>query len=219
MWFKCGFCGSRFDAPPSQKRRYCSSKCYVKDYKEKGKFGRPHSLESRKKIIKNHWSKKMSSHRKGLSLEEEYSSERAKEIREKISKASKARWRNPAFSNKVLKHLHAKPNKLESKVLKIITTHRLPFEYVGDGSFLIENVNPDFIHSKGQKIAIEVFGRAFHDPTYKHKIKEIPLHQTQRGRDKIFMRNGWKCIFLWSHKLRNKDADEIILNEIKRGLM
>ena len=53
------------------------------------------------------------------------------------------------------------PTSLEEKFLKIIGKNGLPYKYVGDGSFMISNKNPDFINVNGAKIAIEVYAEYF----------------------------------------------------------
>ena len=55
------------------------------------------------------------------------------------------------------------PSSLEEKMLFIINTYKLPYKFVGNGKFFIENKCPDFINCNGQKIAVEVFYRKHKD--------------------------------------------------------
>lgn len=115
--------------------------------------------------------------------------------------------KDPEFQKKRLKGLCKKPTKPERIVIEIIKKHRLSFDYVGNGSFIIENLNPDFVSNK--KEIIEVFGRFWHE-TYKN----VDEKRTGEGRKKIFAQQGYKTLILWDDELENSSEQEI-LNKIK----
>lgn len=78
---------------------------------------------------------------------------------------------------------------IEVKFNKIIHQNNLPYKFVGNGDFLIERKNPDFINTNGQKIAIEVYWR-------KHKeVFRNGLKAWQEERQNIFNQYGWTILF------------------------
>jgi hypothetical protein len=77
----------------------------------------------------------------------------------------------------------------ENRVLHIINKYNLPYKFVGDGKFLIENKCPDFIDTN-KKIAVEVYWK-------KHKdLFRGNCENWIKERKNIFKRNGWKTIFI-----------------------
>lgn len=101
-----------------------------------------------------------------------------------------------------------KPTNPEQILTKIIKKHKFPFEYVGNKTFMIGSLTPDFVYKN--KI-IEVFGRAFHDPKVTFK-KKIPLYQQYEGRRAYFNEYGYKCLILWDDELSNED---VVVSRIK----
>jgi transposase/G:T-mismatch repair DNA endonuclease (very short patch repair protein) len=111
-----------------------------------------------------------------------------------------------ARRNQKLPSHHTKP---ELKFIKICEKYSLPFKYVGDGSFWIGGINPDFIHSGGERIAVEIFGDYWHSPD------KVPFYRTEHGRRAILNRFGWKLITLWEHELKSRDCEKIILKKLE----
>jgi len=96
------------------------------------------------------------------------------------------------------------PSSLEAKMISIIEELNLPYKFVGDGKFFIENKNPDFINCNGRKIAIEVFYR-------KHKEQlRNGLEAWKQERQGLFAKYGWKIIFL--------DETQVNEEEVRRRL-
>jgi G:T-mismatch repair DNA endonuclease (very short patch repair protein) len=94
-----------------------------------------------------------------------------------------------------------KPTKPEKMMMKIIRRNRLPFKYVGDGSFLIgekPKLKPDFIHRRNRKIVIEVLG------DYWHSEDEFEMKK------KLYQEYGYRCIGVWENELKNLDEEEIV---------
>ena len=81
------------------------------------------------------------------------------------------------------------PTSLEEKFQGIIDKNNLPYKYVGDGKFLIEKYNPDFINTNHEKIAIEVYAR------YYKLRNNKSIKQWKDDRQKVFNKYGWKIIF------------------------
>lgn len=111
-------------------------------------------------------------------------------LRTDVRKKLKANWQDPEYREKVIKNtlkgLLKRPTSLEQRLIKFFTEHRLPFAYVGDGSFLIGYKNPDFININGHKICIEVSNSFFH--------RDKPDWVTKRKAH--FKKYGWDCIIL-----------------------
>ena len=115
--------------------------------------------------------------------------------------------KNPEFREKILKAqlkgLFKRPTSLENQFIRVIETHKLPFNYVGDGSFLIGWKNPDFINTNGQKICIEVANHFHHpDPWTEKRIEH-------------FAKWGWKClVFFGNDKNKLEIPEEEIIKNI-----
>lgn len=104
--------------------------------------------------------------------------------------------------------------KPELKLVKIIQKYNLPFKYTGDGSFWIENINPDFIEVNGKKIAIDVFGDYWHNPKLRKNIKQ---NYTEEGRKKVLNKYGWNLLIIWENEL--KGDENLIVNKINNFMV
>lgn len=96
------------------------------------------------------------------------------------------------------------PTSYEKKFMGIITKHCLPYRFVGNGTFTIENLNPDFINTNGQKIAIEVYA------TYHKKKHTDSIEDWKSKRSAIFANYGWKVLYF--------DDDQIDENCVLKAL-
>ena len=113
-------------------------------------------------------------------------------------------------AQKIPKH-HMKPEMIfESFCAK----DTLPFRYTGDGSFWIHNINPDFVECNGKKVAVEIFGDYWHSPLLR---SNIPYERTYKGRKEILKKYGWKLIILWESDLKRSDAEQFVLNKLRRN--
>ena len=119
--------------------------------------------------------------------------------------------KDPEFQRKRMKALVENPTNPERVFMEIVEKNGFPFKYVGDGKFFIDRFNPDFIHSKGEKKVIEIFGRAFHDPDVSF-LEDIPWYRTYRGRIKMFNQHGYNCIVFWDDELDDEDlvVDKVV---------
>lgn len=90
----------------------------------------------------------------------------------------------------------------EILLMMIIDKYRLPYKYVGDGSFWIENINPDFVNTNNEKIIIEVFG------DYWHNRPEEIKKDSEKG--KLLEEYGWKRIILWERDLNESSFEDVV---------
>lgn len=138
---------------------------------------------------------------KGLTKETD---DRLAKAGQKVSCTLKERWRTePKFRERSLKAmiggLLKRPTCLEKKLIEIIEANNLPFKYVGNWAFLIGYKNPDFIHTKGRKVCIEISYEYF-------KVQRFGSRQEyEKKRAGYFSKWGWTTIFLWEEDLNNPD--------------
>jgi very-short-patch-repair endonuclease len=81
------------------------------------------------------------------------------------------------------------PSSLELKMMRIIDENKLPYRFVGNGNFFIENKCPDFVNCNGEKIALEVFYRE-HKNQFRGNV-----NGWMQNRQKLFNKYGWKVMF------------------------
>ena len=97
---------------------------------------------------------------------------------------------------------HTKP---EEKFIKICNKYNLPYIYVGNSSFWIERVNPDFVNCNGKKICVEIFGDYWHNLPNKKKKDEENLNTLKKY--------GWERIVIWESEI-NKFPEIDIVNMV-----
>lgn len=108
---------------------------------------------------------------------------------------------------------------LEKKFSDIVLNNNLPYKFVGNGKFFIENKNPDFINTNGEKIAIEVF-YSKHKMLISNKDKfgigfdSSLLQKYKDERIKIFNKYGWEIKFFDETQVK----EDIILKTLMEGL-
>jgi DNA-binding transcriptional regulator YiaG len=142
---------------------------------------------------------------------------RQKTWRDSIRKSVSELWKNPEYLEhmrevhknsenvrKSIENLKYRPTSLERKLMQIIEKYNLPYSYVGDGSFRIGRLNPDFINNNGQKIAVDVFG------DYWHNREDTPWYARENIRKLILRRYGWDLRVIWEHELNSLPEEEIV---------
>lgn len=125
----------------------------------------------------------------------------------------KCLWTISFYRNKIIKaqrkRLHIRPNKPEL-ILKILLSKIVPkeYKYVGNGKFIINGFNPDFISKKSQKI-IEVYG------DYWHRRNEVV--ERDKRRLKSYKKQGYETLIIWENELKNLEyvaAKILMFNEL-----
>lgn len=190
----CYVCGKRFKKRPSMIERsdkhFCSRECYSKHNSEAFKgdnnpqYGKPSSFRGRT---------------------------HTDEAKKKLSDTRKELFKDPEFKDRhvkmAMKSLQASPNKTEQRMIDIISAYDLPFEFTGDGKFILHGLCPDFVSTDGTNKIIEVFGEHFHDP--EKAFVKVRWTQQEFGRKAIFSQLGYDCLILWYKEIKSSTNEEL----------
>lgn len=102
------------------------------------------------------------------------------------------------------------------KVFESVSTkYNLPFLFNGNGPIVINHATPDFVHTGGKKIVVEIFGSYWHS-SWK-RSKDLKYNQTADGRAKQFKPKGYKLIVFWESDLMRENADKFVLRELEKA--
>ena len=77
----------------------------------------------------------------------------------------------------------------------------LPFKIVGDGSFILGGLNPDFVNVNGKKQLIELLGEPFHQAAA--MLPNPAPRRTPEGKTEVYNSFGFDTLFIWSKELRD----------------
>lgn len=156
----------------------------------------------------------------------QYMKPRKKEVREKIRKKRIGKhnspktefkkghklFEDPEFKTKniiaALKGLMKRPTSYEKKIAELCIEYNLPFIYTGDGRFLVNFKNPDFVNHQ-DKVIIEVFYSWFKIRTYGS------VENYKEYCRKKYNSAGWKVIFIDETEVDVKNWKELCLNKIQ----
>lgn len=173
--------------------------------------GKHHSFETRKKMSENRRGSNNSFYgkRHTIELKRKLSELRKGKHYPKLSEAKKGKH-YPKLSEAHTRAMkegkyNLKPTQPEKKFTEICAKYNLPFKYVGDGKFWIENVNPDFVESNGRKMVVEIYGDYWHN-----RLDNI---ERDKHRVTILKKYGWKLLVLWEHEI-NKLPDIELVNKV-----
>lgn len=158
----------------SKSQKHCKNIAKSKSGERNPMYGHQYSDEERKRLSNGHMQRKV-----------KLGYINSPETRKKLSLIMKHRSKEAV--RKCLRY--ASPTTLELKMIGIIEKLNLPYKFVGNGKFFIENKCPDFINCNGEKVAIEVF--------YKGHKEEFRggLEEWKKQRQKLFAKYGWKLLF------------------------
>lgn len=107
-----------------------------------------------------------------------------------------------------IKGLIKRPTSFEKKIAKLCIENSLPFIYTGNGQFLINFKNPDFVNEKN-KVVIEVFYSWF-------KIRDYgSVENYKKFCKEKYNSAGWKVIFIDENEVDVDNWKELCLNKIK----
>ena len=181
-------------------------------------YGKHHTKKAKEEIGKAGegripWNKNkkgvQKSNKKGMTWEELYGIEQAKEMKLKLKKANQGKkLTKEHIKNSLRRRI---PSSLEEKFMGIIDKHNLPYKYVGDGSFFIDRFNPDFINTNSEKIAVEVYAR------YYKKRHNQDIEKWKRERGETFKEYGWSIIYFDETQVREDCVLSILSKDKKRN--
>lgn len=152
-----------------------------------------------------------------------YGKTHTEESRKVISEKAKASGtlaklnKDPEFQRKRMKGLHARPNKPEETINSILEElYPGEYKFTGDGSFIVDGLNPDFVNVNGQNKIIEVFGEQYHDPV--HAVRPLAYRSTEAGRRESLAKHGYSVLVIWSKEiyLGGKEARTALRDKIRR---
>ena len=126
------------------------------------------------------------------------------------------RWADPEYKNarlkKMFEWLKKRPTSYEKKISELCIENSLPFIYTGNGTFLINFKNPDFVNEQ-DKIVIEVFFSYF-------KIKDYgSVENYKEFCKKKYNPSGWKVIFIDENEVDVENWKELCLNKINKTMI
>lgn len=195
----CKVCGKEFIVATYYKNQiYCSTRCRRKQIKfvclicNKEYFRRAYEKDISKVCSRACLTKFLKG--KHLSPDTEF---------------KKGRVLSEEHQKNMIKALHQKPNKLETRIYSVLNIY-FPDEwkYVGSGDVILNGLCPDFIH-QSKKLIIEVFGDVFHNPDKSFfDIKEYALPEYRIMK---FEEWGYKTLILWESYIYQTDETNIVL--------
>lgn len=107
-------------------------------------------------------------------------------------------WQERGYRQQMLHRIGRKtPNAAEVSLGHLLDRNGLPYTFVGDRSFLVGELNPDFVHANGERKLIELFGEYWHDPNR----EDLPALKTERGRCEYYQEHGYLPLIVWYRDL------------------
>lgn len=168
-----------------------------------GNIGKVMSVETRNKMSKSKIGKQMG----------DLNPSKTPEARRKISDSKIGKSRSEETKTKISAALTGKPltaqhiknsmrrrpkSSLEVKFEKIINKHNLPYVFTGNGTFIIDRCNPDFINTNGEKIAIEVYANFYKEKDGRN------IADWKEKRSARFAKYGWRVIYFDAIQVNEK---------------
>lgn len=102
------------------------------------------------------------------------------------------------------------PNAGEKKMISFFAKHKIPLQFCGDGSFILEGKVPDFVNY-GKKVVVEYNGRFWHS-----KNEWNDACDDSQERIAHFKKHGYTCYIIWDDEFDSKQ--QVILNDLRKLL-
>lgn len=198
---KCIDCGKELSTNPNAKRCRDCHNIWAKNPENNGMYRKhPWNYKGKKKYCLD-CGKEISFYAERCRLCEHKNRPNSKSWRDKVGKASKQRWQDPEYKDRVvrntMKSMQLKPNIPETKLNNILNK-LVPnqYKYVGDGKVILGGFCPDFINCNGHKKIIECFGDYWHNLSNWKKRDKRKL--------KFYKSLGYSTLIIWEHELKNE---------------
>lgn len=168
-----------------------------------GNMGKIISVEAREKMSKASIGKRMG----------DLNPSKTPDARRKISESKTGKPRSEETKTKLSAALIGKPltaqhiknmmrrrpkSSLEVKFEEIINKHNLPYIFTGNGTFIIDRCNPDFINTNGEKIAIEVYANFYKEKDGRN------IADWKEKRSARFAKYGWSIVYFDAMQVNEK---------------
>jgi very-short-patch-repair endonuclease len=101
---------------------------------------------------------------------------------------------NPIHVRNAIRNQNIFPTNIEKILINGINLHQLPFEYVGNGTLIVDNRCPDFVSTDNSKIILEVMNDL---PQFEEKLP-------------VYLKYGYRVFRVSTHHLR-RDLESVIL--------
>ena len=120
--------------------------------------------------------------------------------------SSRKRREDPEFARMLMGAWQHKPSSVETRMGSVLGTD---WEYVGDGSFMLEGFCPDFINVNGVKAVVDVHGCYWHccpqcgygDIVLPNGFTSMEIHDRDRRKSAAFCNRGFVYIVVWQHEV------------------
>lgn len=130
------------------------------------------------------------------------------EFKKNCSQRAMVLWEDPDFRRRCFMKKH--PNKPEKQLLELLKKN-FPREFYLNKKTAVGGRTPDFIHAKGKKMLIEMFGLHWHGPL----VKKRSRRQEQRQRVEYFSKFGFKTVIIWENELKNEG---LVIDKIRDAM-
>ena len=196
----CNVTFENFKHQTKGNKKYCCHECFSRD--NVNNLKERHQKGLMKDAYKKMQDTKLAQYKSGelITWNKDLTKETDKRVA-KISKGVISAFKAGKYSDK--------PNKQEKRVMELLQKYNKDFKYVGNGSFWIEDMNPDFINTNGKKQVIEFNGCWWHGC-----LSCFPsggaggIQDNTQDRIERFKQYGFECIPIWEHELSNKKKME-----------
>jgi len=140
-----------------------------------------------------------------------------KELVERIKQKHRDNWKDPMYRKKMLPALRKAQQTVRSNrgktgpeiFLEELLDEMFKGEwlFVGDKSFVVDNLSPDFVNVNGKKKLIDLLGCYWHGCLvcgYEGVGKSVREHELG-NRTERFSNFGYEIMYIWEHELKDKE--------------
>lgn len=136
------------------------------------------------------------------------------ETKTKMSKSQKLLWQDLEYRDRSVKAMRlgclVHPNKPELVLVALLeSVYPSEWAFVGDGTLIIDGLNPDFVNTNGKKQIIELFGR------YWHSKEIIKNRRSDEERIKSYASLGYSTLIIWDDEL--KEPEKVLVKIARMG--